>query len=166
MRPACFWYCDEDMSGIKAQLLKCAYAPVALFDKAYDDLGIDPYVTGTTPGGTLPSISAGSWPNRTLILYNDEFHTTQVEVEVIIRVDGQQFAQGTRTYDVTLGEHVDIPCKFQAPMRGGKVMDMVLITRKNGVQKFEEARRFRISGSSSGSSSSSVTLSAAEDPDY
>jgi len=54
VRPACFWFVWKEPESGRSRNLVHAYAPVALFDKEYDDLGIAPYVTGTTPGSGEP----------------------------------------------------------------------------------------------------------------
>ncbi len=88
VKPACWWFTESDLQSAdplqrqRTINLRNAYAPVALFDKEYDNLGIAPYVTGLTPGGTLPTVDAGATVNRTLILYNDEFRDTSVTVKI------------------------------------------------------------------------------------
>jgi hypothetical protein len=160
VKPACYWFAHEDdFAGVRAANMRNAYAPVALFDKEYDDLGIAPYVTGLTPGGTLPAVNAGATLHRTLVLYNDEFRDTAVQVEVLVTSGGETRARGTKPFDVPLGEHIDVPCSFQVPFVGGEEMELVLRTFKGGVQKFEEARRFAVQGAGSqGAASEIVTL--------
>lgn len=153
VRPAWYWFASKDMENpdplwqVRGMNMRNALAPVALFDKEYDDLGITPYVTGTTPGGRLPAVEAGSTAKRALILYNDEFRDTRVTVEVLIKSGGRIYAEGRRTFNVPLGEHIDFPCSFQVPYAVGRQMELVLITRKRGVQKFEETRRFTVTDS-------------------
>jgi hypothetical protein len=145
VKPACYWFALEDnFESARAVNMANAYAPVALFDKWYDDLGITPYVTGLEAGGTLPVWKGGAKPNRTLILYNDEFRGTSIDIEVVLRSDSVVYAQGTQTLEVPLGEHVDIPYSFQVPYLNGKEAELVLRTFKNGQLKFKEIRRFLI----------------------
>ena len=74
VKPASYWIPEKDgFQGPRTVNLRNALAPVALFDKEYDDLGISPYVTGLQPGGVLPALPAGIRVTRTLVLYNDEF---------------------------------------------------------------------------------------------
>lgn len=136
----------------KQNLVK-SYAPVALFDKAYDDRGIAPL-----KDRTYPSVSAGSTLNRTLVLYNDEFSDTVVTIEVLVVSGTTEYARGARIFDTPLGSHRDIPCSFVAPMVGGATFDLVLRTTKGGTQRFEERYRFAVTGSSSGNTSSAVTI--------
>ena len=65
------------------------------------------------------------------------------------------YASGTKTYSLALGEHLDIPYSFQIPFIGGSKMDVILSTKKSGVQKFSESRKYVVtdkgkSGTSSG----------------
>jgi hypothetical protein len=140
-------------TGTDAINLKNSFAPVALFDYAYDDLGIAP-IRGTS----YPNVTAGSIVSRSLILYNDEYRDTSVTVQVAVKSGTQTLATGTRTYTVTLGQHIVIPCSFQVPYKGGATMDLVLTTSKAGVQKFTESKRFIITGATVGSSNNVVTL--------
>ncbi len=147
VKPACYWFAAEDgFEGPRAENLRNAYAPVALFDKEYDDLGIEPYVKGLTPGGTLPRVAAGAPFQRTLVLYNDEFRGDTVRVEVLLRTGATVHTRWTKQFQVALGEHIDIPCPLQVPAAPGKVLELVLRTYKDGAKKFEEVRRFAIDG--------------------
>jgi hypothetical protein len=134
-------------------LLKNSYAPVALFDYAYDGLGIAPI-----KDNSFPSIAAGSIASRTLSLYNDEFSNEIVTVLVEIKSGTTTHATGTKTYQVALGNHISIPCSFQVPYVGGSTFDMVLTTSKAGVVKFTEAKKFTVTGASTGTSTNTVTL--------
>lgn len=151
VKPACFWFTQDDLKStdslrrMRSINLRNAYAPVALFDKGYDDLGISPFVTETTPGGILPTVEHGVVLRRPLILYNDEFRDTSVRVEIQIKSDGKTLAKGDKIVVVPLGEHKEITCTFQVPF-GIKKMDLVLSTFKNGIKKFEETRQFNVTG--------------------
>ncbi len=172
VRPACFWFADDDLRSSDAAVkqrginLRNAYSPIAVFDKAYDDLGIAPYVNGTTAGGTLPTVTEGSTQNRTLVIYNDEFSNTSLTVECLVRIGSTVYASGTKTFTVNLGQHIDIPVTFQVPyVSSNTTMEWVLRASKNGVQKFEESRRFTvISNGSNGTYNTVVTINGGTQP--
>jgi len=155
VKPACWWFTDADLASDnpaqrqRALNLRNALAPVALFDKAYDDLGITPYVTGTTPGGTLPALAAGSEQRRTLVAYNDEFRGTQVTLEVLLQSAGKTLASARKEIDLELGTHRDIPVRITVPDTVGAELALVLRTYKLGQLTFEEPRRFTITSSES-----------------
>jgi hypothetical protein len=147
VKPACYWFAEKDgFKGARAENLRNAYAPVALFDKDYDDLGLSPYVTGLKPGGKLPPIQGGIRANRTLVLYNDEFRDTSVTAEVELLLEGKPFAKVSRTFTVPLGRHIDIPVSFNVPPATGRAFTMVLRTSKAGRRTFEESRHFTVAG--------------------
>lgn len=142
----------------KIRNLKNGFSPVALFDKEYDDLGISPLMNKK-----YPLLNCGDTLNRTLIIYNDEFADTVIEVEVLIKSTdvyqalynyngdraGKQkiVAQGRRNYIVPLGRHFDIPYSFQVPALAEGFADMIeveFIARKRGEVKFRETKRFSI----------------------
>lgn len=122
-----------------ALFLKNSFAPVALFDLEYDDLKADPIMNGI-----YPNIEEGKLITRNLALYNDEFRDTSVSVEINIKSNGITYASGTKTFSVPLGEHMDVPIAFQVPYAGGSNLEMELITKKNGAQKFKEIKIFKV----------------------
>ena len=138
------WAWTDEQPGAKRNLVN-SFAAVALFDKEYDDLGIDPLMKGA-----LPEVDEGAALDRTLVLYNDECRDTSVAIEAEIRVGAKTYATGRNTVELPLGEHVDIACSFQVPNVGGSQMDLVLRTYKGGVMKFEEAKSFRVKGDGRG----------------
>lgn len=157
--------------------MKNSYAPVALFDKDYDDLGIKPLMYNL-----YPVVRAGDTLNRKLILYNDEFEDTVITVEVVVKSSethqvvynytGEKtpkkkiVAEGSRTYFLPLGEHAVIPCTFQVPaMKEGFVdnFEVDLITRKKGIIKFIETKVYSIRNPEfKGITSNKVLLGEAE----
>jgi hypothetical protein len=157
VKPACWWFTEADLASAnpaqrqRTLNLRNALAPVALFDKAYDDLGIAPYVTGTKPGGTLPELNPGTRERRTLIVYNDEFRDTAVTIEVAVEVAGRVVATGRKELQVELGSHRDVPCAFDVPAASGGECALILRTFKGGSRTFEETRRFRLAGASGAS---------------
>lgn len=153
--------------------LKNGFAPVALFDLEYDDLGLDPLLNAN-----YPILKPGEQVTRKLVIYNDEFEDSLVNIEVVIkssnmyqalynyngdRTPKQEIvASGSRNYIVPLGEHVTIEYSFQVPrvMEWRKdYFDIELCTRKKGNLKFIESKRFQINGNEfSGKSSPLVVL--------
>ena len=129
------------------------HAPVALFDKEYDDLGIAP-----VRDKKYPRLTPGRNEKRTLILYNDEFQGATVEVEVRLESGGALRARGSKSVPCVLGEHVEIPIAFQVPYTGGVPVDLILITQKNGIEKFKESKRFAVGRSGQGESSDVITF--------
>ena len=90
---------------------------------------------------------------RTLVLYNDEFSGTDVEVNVSIVCNNTIVASGKKTISVPLGEHFDIPVSFRVPFvkngRGdgpvqtaGTPCKIVLTTAKNGGRKIQGSQEF------------------------
>jgi hypothetical protein len=150
---------EPDQNNIKIVNYRNAFNPVALFDKGYDNLGLTPFVTGVSPGGTLPAVDEGAVLNRTLVLYNDEFRNTSVTISVQIKSGSTVYATGTKTYTLALGEHLDIPCSFQVPFVGGNKMSVTLSTKKGSIQKFSETRQYTVTDKGrSGTSSPTVTF--------
>lgn len=161
--------------------LKNGYSPIALFDKEYDDLGIDPLIRKN-----FPILRCGDTLNRTLILYNDEFADTIIDVEVLIKSSdiyqaltnytGERapkqkiIAQGRKTYIVPLGQHFDIPYSIQVPKLAEGFVDRIdveFIARKNGEVKFRETRSFNLrSMGFAGGSSNVVLLGDLRQPKY
>ena len=136
---------DEPPGSLRVANLKNAFSAVAVFDKAYDELGIAPFVgSGHDPIEAWPEVDAGGWQDRTLVLYNDEFRDTGIDVAVRIEVDGKTVAQGSKAFTVQLGEHRDLPYRFQAPFAGGKTMTVVFQGFKGKQLRFEESRHFRL----------------------
>jgi hypothetical protein len=136
--------------------LKNSYAPIALFDRDYDDLGLDP-----VRRGKYPAVAAGQVITRPLVLYNDDFDATTIRVEVLISVDGEVVGSGEERFDVALGEHMDLACQFAVPKRGGQTMSMMLRTYKNEELMFQGPRYFVITGATDGESSNKVQITAA-----
>ena len=129
-----------------------------MFDKEYDDLGIEPLLYKN-----YPRVWAGDTINHTLILYNDEFADTVITIEVLVKssetyqtlyhYNGDRapiervIARGSGTYIVPLGEHIDIPCSFQVPpiYEGfADHIDVELIARKKGEVKLKEVLRYSV----------------------
>jgi hypothetical protein len=148
------WF-DTVGGGSRKQLTVNAYNPVALFDSAYDDLGIAP-----RRNGAYPSVAAGAWVTRRLVLYNQEWRDTIVTERVSIRSADNltEYASGTYTVRLDLGGQVMLTARFQVPYGTGGRMAMVLATEKSGQKRFEESNYFTVSGTGSGSTSAAVEL--------
>jgi hypothetical protein len=156
-------------------------SPVALFDKEYDDLGIDPLIHGN-----YPLLFCGDTIHHTLILYNDEFENENIDIEVLIKssevyqvlyhYNGDRapinkiVASGRGSYFVPLGEHIDIPYSFIVPtLHEGFVdgLEIELIARKKGIIKFRETKKFNLRNRGfAGETSSEVTFSTAQKPEF
>jgi hypothetical protein len=147
------WAWDGREQGAISNLAN-SFAPVALFDKAYDDLGIDPVLKAA-----YPTVDEGSTIHRRLVLFNDEYRDTNVTISLAVKSGVTTFATGNKTYQVKPGHHRDIPCTFQVPFVGGKSMELVLSTWKNGKQKFTESKFFNVRKlNQPGSSSNQILL--------
>ena len=148
------WLRSDDTPAINN--LRNSLSPVALFDKEYDDAGIDPLLNKN-----YPLVRAGDTVNHTLVLYNDEFTDTIITIEVLVKssetyqtlyhYNGDRapieriIARGSGTYVVPLGEHIDIPYSFRVPPLNEYIADRIdveLIARKKGEVKFKEILRF------------------------
>ena len=149
------YYGGSRINDAQEKLQALAYNPIALFDKAYDGLGIGPH-----KDGNFPSVKEGANISRNLVLYNDDYRDSKVNVKVEVKVDGSLYAGGTGDYDLSLGAHKDIQASFQVPKRNGKIMQVTYITTKAGKERFRETLKFRISDDGkSGGSNGTVTLS-------
>ena len=138
--------------------LRNSLSPVALFDKEYDDLGIDPLLYEN-----YPILWTGDTAQRTLILYNDDFSDTIITIEVAIKssetyqalynYNGDKtpvqrvIARESKTFIIPLGEHMDIPYSFRVPELYEGIVDYIdveLIARKKGEVRFKETKRFSV----------------------
>jgi glycosyl hydrolase family 2 len=119
--------------------LRNSLNPVALFDNAYDDLGIGPLT-----GGGYPSFPAGAQSLRTLVLYNDDDADSSVSVEVTTKIGTTTYSTLHRTYSVALGDHIEIPYTLQVPAAPGAILEMVLMASKGGAVRFRETKAFSI----------------------
>jgi len=108
-----------------------SFAPVAVFDKAYDALG---------PFPDPPTMAVGQPAERTLIVYNDTFADEAVEVAWSAILNGQRFAGETLTLRIPLGGHVEQTIQF-TPAAAGPV-ELTLVSRKGGREMLRDARRF------------------------
>lgn len=155
VKPACWWFTDGDLASNDPAVrrrtlnLRNALAPVAAFDREYDDLGISPFVTGAKPGGRLPELQAGAKAERTFVVYNDEFSDRALELEIEWR-DGSVVIDSVRqSLEVGLGMHREVRCRFDVPHCRSETLTLVRRVFKGGVLRFEEGSNFRVSADSS-----------------
>jgi hypothetical protein len=133
------WAWTSDTLADVHMNLKNSFAPVALFDKHYDDLGIE-----VLRKKQYPELKEGETEIRELILYNDCFSEETVQAEVRLEMQGILLANDFRNLELALGEHLDFKCEFMVPSADNGTVDLVLITRKKGKLTFRESKRFRI----------------------
>jgi hypothetical protein len=133
------WSWKVDSTTAVYENLKNSFAPVALFDREYDDLGID-----ALRKKEYPTLKGGTVVTRNLVLYNDDFSQDNIQVEVRLEVEGKILARDIQYIQLPLGEHSDITCELRVPFLDKGIMDLVLVTRKNGHLTFEEHKSFRI----------------------
>ncbi len=162
--PAVFrWVSEQDASAPQSRErianIRHAFAPVALFDPAYDDLGIAPFVDGK-----LPTVRAGERVMRTLRLFNDEFRGEEIVTTVQLVAQGKTLATGQTQLRVPPGEYRELTCAFEVPHAAE--FELVRIARKNGRERFREARTFRVEGAQAGRDTSrELTLRPQEQPE-
>jgi hypothetical protein len=143
--PPVWRWARKEPDSLRAANLRNAFSPVAVFDKAYDELGIAPYVgTGHEFTGAWPEVDEGAWQDRVLVVYNDDFRDSRVRVHLTLEVDGTVVAKSEAPYEVRPGEHRDVPYRFQVPFAGGKTMTLRLRAYKGTQLRFDESRYFRL----------------------
>jgi hypothetical protein len=133
------WAWTVDSTSAVYQNLRNSYAPVALFDKDYDDFGID-----VLRKKDFPELKAGTQETRNLILYNDCYSDESVQVELRLESQGKVLNSEITNLRVPLGEHLEIQYNFKVPSVEKGSLNLVLITRKGGKLTFQESRPFRI----------------------
>ena len=132
---------DEDFRVVN---LRNAMAPVAIFDIAYDELGVAPFIGDSTNLiCDWPHLHAGDKITRKLIIFNDEFKDEEVMVSIKIRIGKTIFAAGSKEYLVPLGSNQEITCSAQIPFgKDGEELQIVLETYKGNRKTYEEIKRF------------------------
>ncbi len=68
---------------------RLAYHPNALFDIAYDKLGIAPY-----KDGILPELNAGETVTRALAIFNDDLRDDKLRARVVLKIGDRELAAG------------------------------------------------------------------------
>jgi hypothetical protein len=113
------------------EILVKSFAPIAVFDKDYDELG---------PFPKPPTLKAGAPVERQLIVYNDAFSDEAVELRWQAVLDGKSLAGGTHFLKIPLGGHALAYATFTLPAPGELRLD--LISAKGGREQFRDSRFF------------------------
>lgn len=119
--------------------LRNSLSPVAVFDSAYDDLGIAPLADRR-----YPPLPAGGQSRRTLVVYNDDFADSTVAITVTTRIGGRTYSTLDWTLSIVPGEHVAVPYMLEVPPDTGATLEMVLTASKGGAVRFRETKSFAI----------------------
>ncbi|NUQ01400.1 MAG: hypothetical protein HUU35_16275, partial [Armatimonadetes bacterium] len=114
-------------------LIVKSFAPVAVFDKAYDELG---------PFPDPPHLPVGRPTTRTLIVYNDTFADEAVTLEWRVTQDSKPIAGETRALKIPLGDHAELPITF-TPTHPGR-LELHLLTRKQTEETYRDVRVFEV----------------------
>jgi hypothetical protein len=114
-------------------LIVKSFAPVAVFDKHYDELGAFP---------EPPALDAGQPAARTLIVYNDTFQGEDVTVRWEAVLDGRRIAGESRDLRIPLGDHIEFGIEF-TPARAGN-LQLRVSSEKGGEVQFEDMRPFTV----------------------
>jgi len=115
------------------EIIVKSFAPLAVFDKAYDELG---------PFPKPPKLKAGASAARTLIVYNDAFSDETVELRWQATQEGKRIAGETRPLKIPLGGHALVDITFTPPAAGELFLD--LASAKGGKEQFQDRRVFLV----------------------
>jgi hypothetical protein len=113
------------------EILVKSFAPIAVFDKDYDELG---------PFPRPPTLKAGASVQRTLIVYNDAFSDETVELRWQAILRDKSVAGETRALKIPLGGHTIVDITFTPPGPGELRLD--LSAAKGGKEQFQDSRAF------------------------
>jgi hypothetical protein len=113
------------------EILVKSFAPIAVFDKDYDELG---------PFPQPPILKAGTPVQRTLIVYNDAFSDETVELRWQAVLGDKPCAGETRTLAIPLGGHALVDIAFTPPTRGE--LRLELTSAKGQKEQFRDSRGF------------------------
>jgi hypothetical protein len=113
------------------EIIVKSFAPIAVFDKDYDELG---------PFPKPPTLKAGAPVQRKLIVYNDAFSDETVELRWQAVLGGESFAGGTQTLQIPLGGHTFVDIAFTPPTPGELRLDVS--SAKAGREQFRDSRAF------------------------
>ena len=122
-----------------------SFAPIAVFDVEYDDLGIDPLLDPEQ----RPRLAAGTQATRRLVLYHHAYRGERLTLQAQARSGDEVFSRGERTVDVPPGERLEFDATFPVPANPaatGQPLEWVLSVEKDDKQVFEQTYRFHITG--------------------
>jgi hypothetical protein len=108
-----------------------SFAPVAAFDLGYDELG---------PFPKAPELRVGQPARRTLVVYNDAFSDTAVELNWSASLGGKRLAGEKVALTIPLGAHLLRALSFTPTAPGD--LSLELSTAKGGKKLFSDSRRF------------------------
>jgi hypothetical protein len=115
------------------------FSPVLVADKDYWESNKMSNANGDWPA-TVPSLAKGAARATTLLVFNDTFAGTSIDITWEVHADsatGTAGATGTLTVDVPLASMVTKSISMTAPTTGTKCY-LVLRAQKNGTTLFEE----------------------------
>jgi hypothetical protein len=110
-----------------------SFAPIAVFDKDYDELG---------PFPQPPVLKAGTAVQRKLIVYNDAFSDETVELRWQAVLGDKSIAGEAQTLQIPLGGHTLVDIAFTPPAPGQLHLD--LTSAKGGKVQFQDSRHFAV----------------------
>ncbi|MBN8215750.1 MAG: carbohydrate binding domain-containing protein [Spirochaetes bacterium] len=113
------------------EILVKSFAPVAVFDMAYDELG---------PFPKPPALKIGKEAVRLLVVYNDAFSGTSVDLSWKAESGGKKLAGEQKALTIGLGEHTIYRIAF-TPKVAGEV-SLELAAAKAGKECFRDSRKF------------------------
>jgi hypothetical protein len=142
-RPSIYRWARKELHSHRLQLLRNAFAPVALFDREYDDCDVMAYAAGR-----YPQLIAGETAERVLVLYNDEWKGTKLSAEAALTADGVVVAEASIDCEVPLGERIELSLRLKLPGGLGPRVALRLRVRKDGTERFAEDRPFDVVGDS------------------
>jgi beta-galactosidase/beta-glucuronidase len=115
------------------EIIVKSFAPIAVFDKDYDELG---------PFPQPPVLKPGTPARRTLIVYNDAFSDETVELRWQTVLGDKSVASETRTLKIPLGSHALVDIIFTPPAPGE--LRLNLTSAKGGKVQFQDSRIFTV----------------------
>jgi hypothetical protein len=116
-----------------------AYNPVLVADLAYWMANRLSNPNGDWPS-TTETVARGSQVTRTLMVFNDTFAGTAVDVAWEMHADspsGAMASQGQMSVEVPLGNRIQLPISVTVP-QAGTTAYLVLVASKGGVELFRE----------------------------